>query len=301
MGVLLDAAEAHGSHDGEGSVVTKPTPAQRALVLGIAITIVVAIVVYFVTDEHLLLEIIVVMLGIAIAMQIETLARIERRVERHDRHSRLMAAAESVPWLPHVLEDIAEAARRVVSHPELRPLTEVAQKELEGARDKLEGLRHGQFRADAADPTILFEETDRAQERMRATFLQRYDLHWWSEPVGRQYWSANVRALERGVEISRVFIYDEWSPELEKIVQEQSAAGVEVMVVPREGIPRDCRVAMVVWDDRLTYQGELNSDGETINVLYSVSKADVEAKLGQFQRIVRLAQPAHEALTASAG
>jgi hypothetical protein len=276
------------------------TPTQRAIALGAVITVLVAVIVYFVTDDHFLLEIIAVMLGIVIALQIESLARAERRSAREDRHSRMMAAAESLPWLPPALEEIAEAARSVASHPELRPLIDVAEKELEQTKESFATLRNGQFRADAADSTILFDETDRAEQRMLATFLQRFDLKWWSSELGRHYWEVNRRACERGVEIQRIFLYDEWTPELEQVVREQNEAPIDVMAVPVELVPRDCRRAMVIWDDRLVYQGELNADGETINVLYSVSKADVDARLSQFNRIRRFARPASEVLEASA-
>jgi hypothetical protein len=271
-------------------------PTQRVVALGAVITVAVAVVVYFVTDDHFLLEIIAVMLGIVIALQIEALARFERRSAREDRHSRMMAAAESLPWLAPALDEIAEAARSVASHPELQPLIDVAEKELERTKESLATLRHGQFRADAADSTILFDETDRAERRMLATFLQRFDLQWWSSELGRHYWAVNRQAAERGVEIQRIFIYDEWTPELEQVVREQSDAGIEVMAVPGDLVPRDCRRAMVIWDDRLAYQGELNADGETINVLYSVSKADVDARLSQFNRIRRFAKPADEVM-----
>ncbi len=272
-------------------------PTQRAVVLGVAITVAVAVLVYVVTDEHFLLEIVAVLIGIVIALQIEMLARIERRASREDRYSRVMAAAESVPWLAPALEEIAEATSRVASHQELRPLLDVAEKEVERSKENLATLRHGKYRADAADTTILFEETDRAERRMLATFLQRFDLEWWSSELGRDYWAVNRRAFERGVEIQRIFIYDDWTPELERIVQAQSQAGIDVMVVEREALPRDCRLAMVIWDDRLVYQGELNSDGETINVLYSVSKADVDTRLDQFARIKRHAKPAADVMT----
>jgi hypothetical protein len=271
-------------------------PSKRAVVLGVAITVSIAVLVYVVTDEQLLLEVVAVLIGIVIALQIEMLARIERRSSREDRYSRVMAAAESVPWLAPALEEIAEATSRVASQPELRPLLDVAEKELEHSKENLAALRHGKFRADAADTTILFEETDRAERRMMATFLQRFDLEWWSSELGRHYWEVNRRAADRGVEIQRVFIYDEWTPELERIVRAQSQAGVDVMVVERDLLPRDCRIGMVIWDDRLVYQGELNSDGETINVLYSVSKADVDTRLDQFARITRYAKPAADVM-----
>lgn len=273
-----------------------PSPTQRVVALGALITVVVAVLVYFVTDDHFLLAIVAVMLGIVIALQIEGLARFERRSTREDRHSRIMAAAESLPWLSAVLEEIAEAARSIASHPELQPLIDIAEKELKLAKEHLANLRHGQFRADAADSTILFDETDRAERKMLATFLQRFDLQWWSSELGRHYWAVNRQASERGVEIQRIFIYDEWTPELEQVVREQSDAGIDVMAVPGDLVPRDCRVAMVIWDDRLVYQGELNSDGETINVIYSVSKADVDSRLSQFNRIRRFARPASEVM-----
>lgn len=269
---------------------------QRVVALSVLTTVVVAILVYFVTDDHFLLVIVAVMLGVVIALQIDGLARFERRSTREDKYSRIMAAAESVPWLPSVLEEIANAAHNIVSRPKLQPLIDVAEKELERARQHLTTLQNGQFRADAADSTILFDQTDRAERIMLATFLQRFDLQWWSSELGRHYWSVNQQASERGVEIRRIFIYDEWTPELEQIVREQREAGIEVMAVAGERVPRDCRVAMVIWDDRLVYQGELNSDGETINVIYSVSKADVDARLSQFNRIRSVAKPASEML-----
>ena len=90
------------------------------------------------------------------------------------------------------------------------------------------------------------------------------DLSRWISDLGSKYWEANLRALQRKVRIERVFIYEDWSADLKRIVDQQADAGVHVWIVESGLAEPSLRVDMAAWDDAFTYHFELNSEGDPI-------------------------------------
>jgi hypothetical protein len=120
-------------------------------------------------------------------------------------------------------------------------------------------------------------------------------LDWWHSEEGRKYWQANLNALDRGVHIERVFIYDTLTPELDTLICEQAKATkngrvIDVYAVQKDLLPDELRADIAIWDESFTYQVELNSDGKPITNRYSVNDADVASRMSMYKRIRSQAQ-----------
>ena len=54
------------------------------------------------------------------------------------------------------------------------------------------------------------------------------DVDWWSAPEGVEYARRNYKAAADGIEVSRIFVFDRWSGEAERIAAEQADHGIQV-------------------------------------------------------------------------
>jgi hypothetical protein len=66
------------------------------------------------------------------------------------------------------------------------------------------------------------------------------EVGWESRGAVRNYYQANLEALARSVQITRVFVLsrrDVLNPEVQKILQQQCADGIEVLITYREDLP----------------------------------------------------------------
>ncbi|MBJ6726346.1 hypothetical protein [Geomesophilobacter sediminis] len=77
-----------------------------------------------------------------------------------------------------------------------------------------------------------------ARQRVRA--VDPLTVHWDSRGALVNYYQANLRALERGVTITRIFVIPReelGAPEVQKVLMQQKRDGVEVRVAFREELP----------------------------------------------------------------
>ncbi|MDQ3913823.1 MAG: hypothetical protein M3323_00610 [Actinomycetota bacterium] len=212
--------------------------------------------------------------GTIISLQIDVIYRLER-------NSRLLDSIERVRWLRPLVERMANSLTRIAGGDRLQAFADAARSELERCVAVLEGQASGRFQAPVGE-NILERQTDLARQEILAVSIQSLDIPRWNNELGRKYWAANLRAIERGVRVERVFVFDEWNSEIEALTAQQATAGVNVSVVSREATPPQLRIDMAVWDRSFTYQFELNSEGEPISNEYSVNEVDIERRVQQF-------------------
>jgi hypothetical protein len=260
------------------------------LVGGVLTSVLLGLVSYFVAKDYSS-SVIIGLLSVVIALQLDVIGRVDARHDRDDQHSQLLAALETVPWLLPLVNRIGDAVSTVAGDSRLEPLTEVARRELERCDSRLQGLRLGQYRVPASDVEVLFDQTQHAERLIQATSVATIDLKWWHSQVGRKYWDTQVEALRRGVRIERSFIYETWSEPLQALAQEQAEAGVRVMAVPKDAIADELRVDMIIWDESFAYEIELNSDGVEIYNRYTVNHAELDQRLGNFRSISACSSP----------
>lgn len=271
----------------------RPDP---VLVTGIVLSLVLGVLAYFLTNQQFTLGFVVGLLGLILSIQIEQISRLDARASHSDRHSSLMASLEKVSWLLPLVSEIAESAGRVVSDDDLRQLAPIAREKLETCNASLQSLRMGQYRVPAEDVNVLFERTSTATKQILATSVEHVDLSWWRSEVGTNYLSKNREAIERGVEVERIFIYESLSDDLIEVASQHADAGVTVLMVAKSQLRPEYRIDMIIWDESFAYEIELNSDGVEIANRYTVSPSDITRMLQHYSVVRSCAMPVTEAI-----
>lgn len=161
---------------------------------------------------------------------------------------------------------------------------------LDTCEAQLHNLARGHLYVDSYDPSLKLQLLARDASVLRTTSLQSSDLAWHLSEVGRTYWKAQVDALERGWTIQRVFIYDDWSPELHQLAAQQRAAGVEVRRVARTALPADLRRDITTFGETHAYEQRVESAGSAELDRFIVDPLDIRLLQQVYARIHDLAE-----------
>lgn len=264
------------------------------LIVGTIISIGLAIVFYVRQDTAQALGTVAGLIGGVITLQVQTLLREKRRIEHETRVGNMISAIEKIPWLPDLMEPMLRAAKHVEREFKDTPAEDACRAAFEECLGTLADLERGHFRAPYGDNGLFLSLIENTQESMCVTSVPTVDLTWWLEPVGRQYWQAQVDALQRGVEIRRVFIYHDWSDELDVLAREQVKAGVHVRRVHADRLPVAMRVITGVWDGSCGHELSYTAGGEAVHDSFTVSPPDLERLSRQFEMIERSAEELDE-------
>ena len=104
-------------------------------------------------------------------------------------------------------------------------------------------------------------------------------------------WRLNEQALERGVEIKRIFIYETWTDELEALATRQHKSGVRVLRVARNLLPASLQLNFVIWDGVCCFEPQHGPAGEYISQRFTFAAHDVAFMLDRFKAIESAAEP----------
>jgi hypothetical protein len=259
------------------------------LITGTITSIGLAIVFYIHQDAAEALGVVAGLIGGVITLQIQTLLREQRRIEHETRVGTMMATIDKIAWMPDLMDPMLRAARHVEQEFKGTPAEDACRAAFEQCLGTLADLQRGHFRAPYGDNGMFLRLIESSERTMCVTSVPSVDLTWWYAPVGRQYWQAQVEALARGVEIRRVFIYEDWSPELDALAREQVEAGVKVRRVEADRLPSGMRVITGIWDDACGHELSYTAGGDAVHDSFTVSPTDLERLTRQFEMIERSA------------
>ncbi|MCZ7423876.1 hypothetical protein O7605_30655 [Verrucosispora sp. WMMA2121] len=208
------------------------------------------------------------LMGITISLLVDSIARAERRF-----HLRSLLAGPH--WLVRAVPEVATAATEAVDrHPGTR-VAEEAQRRFERFQADLAQLRQGRIIRPGTDYQDMLGATRDCVRRLEALTNVLPRLAWWSGDIGRRYWSENLAALARGVEITRIFTYAEFSDELADLVATQRRAGVRVGLLSTGAVPADLHVNLIRWDGTACWTAGMSAHGEINENRFSVNAADL--------------------------
>jgi hypothetical protein len=213
------------------------------------------------------------LMGITISLLVDSLARAERRFH-------LRTLLDGPPWLVRTTTELAGSMRD-------------AAEQHAGTRVAVEAQRrYEQFRLEAAQLAEgrIIRRGDEDEDLVGATrtCLRRLDgltnvmprvsgeLSWWRSEIGRRYWEANVEALQRGVQITRVFVYATLSDELSALVEKQRAAGARVGLLPLGVVSPHLHVNLTLWDGSSCWEARMTAHGEIAENTFSVNRGDID-------------------------
>ena len=241
--------------------------------------------------ERTLIAVALGMLTTVVGLQIDISLRLSERARRQDQHGRLLELVEQQPpFLPAVTDMLASAISTINASPVplfRKSVTDV----VESARMRLSELERGRLRCPANDSDLMIEQWATTHRRVRATTIPKADMDWWLSAVGLRYLEHNASAVQRGVEVERIFLLDDRDPPTIELLNRTVAAGVNVLVVDRQTLPADLRINVVVYDDVLSVDELTNADGEVVEFIYSTNAADLSRILTAYGRLRSVAQP----------
>ncbi|PRX64713.1 hypothetical protein B0I32_10874 [Nonomuraea fuscirosea] len=266
-----------------------PLALDPVLIIGTALSVLLGVIFYVREDTAQGLALVAGLIGGVITLQVQTLLREKRRVDHETKVGQMVATIEKIPWLPDLMLPMLRAAKHVEREYAATPAVDACRAAFEDCLRTLADLERGHFRSTYGDNAVFQRLIGQTKHTMCATSVPSVDLDWWNEPVGRQYWQAQLDALARGVTIRRVFIYKEWTAELDSLAREQLAAGVKVLKVRAERLPPALRVISGLWDGTCGHELSYTAAGEAVYDTFTVSPPDLERLMTQFEMIERSA------------
>ena len=259
------------------------------LAMGTASSVGLGVLFYFKTDLTTAVASFAGLIGITITLQVDLLLRERAEHEEATREQRLVRRIESVAWMPDLLDQATGALAVIENEYKGTMAVDLARRAFEACLAQLKDLQRGHYFSGDGDPSPASPVTE-LNERVRHSILaSNYtgDLGWWlGTSFGRdEYWRSNRRALARGVKITRIFIYETWSDELDALARTQHGEGVRVLRVALELLPHKLRGSFVIWDGQCCYQDRVNAAGEWIGQDFTFAPQDLAVMIDHFRNI----------------
>lgn len=258
------------------------------LLTGVFTSILIAVALYLLGVETFQ-STLVALLGTIITLQIDQIGRTESAIEKTRQYATSWQKLETSSWLKEYIEQIIEASYVVGTSLRSDIFVESAKLEVESCRNNLQEMARGQLRT--PDHRLMLRATERAKERLRAISVSNpvEGFGWWTSPIGRRYWEANLEMLAKGVRIERIFVYDQLTDKLQDLVREQATAGVEVFTCSSARLSNDLRVNSILFDESFVYELRVSADGKPLEHLCSVNASDISRKLRNYEAVKLLA------------
>lgn len=261
------------------------------LILGTFLAFATGLLFYLRSDLSTALAVVAGLQVTLLTMQIETLLRRHREELAETRQARLIANLERLEWLPELMDRITSSIWRVDQAFPGTQIIAAARSYLERCANDLKELERGHLRIEWEDIDLVLAQTRASTKTLRATSVQAVDLTWWLSRPGRRYWRTHLEALARGVSVERVFIYHNWSDELQSLVQEQIKAGVKVYRVDYTALPARLKTDMIIWDEVCGYETQLNAAGDGYRNFFTLDHQDIRRMCSDYNAIVSQADP----------
>lgn len=140
-----------------------------------------------------------------------------------------------------------------------------------------------------------------AQSHKHIKAVDPLEIGWESRGAVLNYYQANLQALARGVQITRVFVIsrrDLLNPEVQRILQQQQADSVEVFITYREDLPLNEANQDVYSLDFAIYDEGFVTDRGREKGLYFGKRTQKVQEIAKYQRLFDLIlHHAHKFLT----
>lgn len=212
------------------------------------------------------------LIGTILSVQFEILVRQE---EYHE-FAELLGSHR---WLREPIKGIAIDATVIAAEYRDTPIEDEARRLLQNFCVDFSTLRLGRLRRGAEDSQYLIQHTRDAKTEILAVTNVGQGIgnpHWWREGRGRAYLKENIAAIQRGVSIRRIIIYSEDQlKDARDLASEHHEGGVHVKFALRDKLQPEQRINFAVWDGRVSWEAQMNADGNPIANVYCVGAADI--------------------------
>ena len=212
------------------------------------------------------------LIGTILSIQFEILVR----NEEHHEFVELITGSE---WLRGPIKRLCIDGAAIAKEYPDTPIEDEARHLLQNFCVDFGDLRLGRLRQGSDNSHYLIQHTRDAKLAIFAVTNVGEGIgnpRWWREERGRGYVKENIAAVQRGVSIQRVIIYSEAQREVAiELAKEQHDAGIQVRLALREALRPDQRINFAIWDSRISWEAQMNADGNPIANVYCVGAADI--------------------------
>jgi hypothetical protein len=256
------------------------------LIIGVAFSILLSVVLVVVgidTPDSTVIGLAVTIISLLLELIIRA-GKIEQNLLRAAKLSRETAADEQ---LFAALSSIAADYRKVIDGGRYTLFVDRARDVLSECRDGLHNLVEGYM---VLRPLSQFsfglKGLAEVADSVKATSY--VDAEWfWNSVAGDKYFQANVELVNRGVQITRVFIGSRATvPRFKSVIQRHRRAGMRVLVALADEIPLELCEDYLIADDRVVAQLELTREGFARAERISIDEQEVRRSITNFGRLV---------------
>ena len=257
------------------------------LIVGIVISIVLGVLFYFRADLPTALATFALILGGLLTLQVEATFRRIRDEQAQTQQGQLMAQVEAIPWLQDFVRDTARRVVDIKKQYDVPFVSDMLLKELrEDFFQSLDDVQGGRILVPHdSDHELVFWLTANTRESLLATDVYSAAHLHEGNPAGDEYKELNMRALQRGVRIERIFIYSEWTDAVERAMSEQYAAGVRTLRVTERSLAPELRIDLAIWDESYASALSFNASGDIVDSYITFSPQDLVRMLDRYKRI----------------
>lgn len=217
------------------------------------------------------------LVGTVLSVQFEILIR---QAEHHE----FAELLESREWLREPIKGIATDGTIIATEFHNTPIEDEACRLLHNFRSDFSTLRLGRLRQEPENLHYLIQHTRDARDEILAVTNVGQGIgnpDWWREGRGQAYMKENIAAIRRCVKIRRVIIYSEdQQKDAHDLATEHHEGGVHVKLALRKKLNPDQRINFAVWDKKISWEHQMNADGNPIVNIYCVGTADVRRLIG---------------------
>jgi len=156
--------------------------------------------------------------------------------------------------------------------------------------DDLSPLANGRLQVDFSYSSLLLEMMNNAQHIVLGTSPVDIEEAWWNLPLYQRYLEIQEEIIkERGVEVTRIFIASNLSPELLKLMGGEAERGISVRFASTHRVQRELQEAYVIFDGQILHRTIPRANQDDDN-LFSENLADVEEYTNKFSRLQAFSQ-----------
>jgi len=172
-----------------------------------------------------------------------------------------------------------------ISDGNLHPLLiNVAKLLTQEATDQLTSIANGEIHVASGDYGWMNVIMDEAQTEIRAS--STISLNFWNSNAGKRWKDINYSAVERGIKIARVFVYDAVDDPLSNLMNEMKQKGIKVYYINKKLLPLDHRIPMLIADENLLWISEQSEEGVISRQYFSVREEHILKHKNIFEKIL---------------
>ncbi|HET8658760.1 MAG TPA: hypothetical protein VFM55_07150 [Micromonosporaceae bacterium] len=200
-------------------------------------------------------------------------------------YGKITAAIERGSWLSSDVRDLLGYMEGAEGRFRNSPVAVTCKTVISRLVADMAQLSEGRIRLVYLDKEFAVNVTGEVRHSIRAMTVETAAPGFWLTPIGRQYLRLQAEAVRRGVVIERIFVYQEWSPELDTIAREQAEAGIRVYKADGRRLRPDLRTNLAVWDDVCGFETEVNASGDVIAHRLTIVDYEVQELTRRFQNV----------------